>query len=436
MNIRAEAAFVITDIWQKNLSLPQALADRSRVPVSQKALLKELCFGTCRWYWSLKAIAGKLLSKPLKDKDSDVYHLILIGLYQLIHMGIAEHAAVKETVDAIADFKKTWARGLVNAVLRNFQRKREQIFESLSESPEQTSAHPAWLFERIQQAWPEQEASIINSNNQRPPMTLRVNLNKLSREAYIEKLQQHDLTVEPVETKQQSSYPASAIQLAKAVSVEYLPGFEQGEVSVQDAAGQFSATLLDVKPGMRVLDACAAPGGKTAHLLEMYPDLQSLTAVDISEKRIEKIQQNLSRLDHQANLLAADATQTEAWWDGQSFDRILLDAPCTATGIVRRQPDIKLLRTPDQVEHAVELQFQLLEALWSTLKAGGLLLYATCSILPEENSEQITKFMASHTDAELMPLSISCGLPQSAGQQILPGTQNMDGFYYALLQKI
>ena len=335
---------------------------------------------------------------------------------------------MNETVKAVKKLGKGWAEKLVNGVLRRFLREREALLSAADQQETALYAFPAWLLARVQRAWPADWQSIVQASNTHAAMTLRVNQRQYTAAAYQAQLTAQGVAADTVECV------ASALNLHKAVGVELLPGFAQGAVSVQDAAAQLAALLLDCQPGMRVLDACAAPGGKTGHLLEHTAELQ-LTALDSSASRLLRVTENLQRLQLNAHTVAADAGDVASWWDGQAFERILLDAPCSATGVIRRHPDIKVLRRDSDIAALQQEQARLLRALWQTLKPGGYLLYATCSILPEENSQQIAAFVAEYPDAQVLPLGDSWGHAMAFGRQILPGDAGMDGFYYALLRK-
>jgi 16S rRNA (cytosine967-C5)-methyltransferase len=396
--------------------------------VTRRPLARALAYGTIRWYFRLEAVLAKMLSKPLRERDADLHCLLLVGLYQLIHMNIPPHASVSETVAAASAVGKPWAGALVNAILRSFLSRRERLLAVVDVRPEDRTAQPAWLFARIQTAWPDRAESIMNASNQQPPMTLRVGAHRVSRAAYVEMLRSARLEVRtPAETSQ-------AIELVRPVEVSALPGFDEGLVSVQDGAAQFAAELLEARAGERILDACAAPGGKTCHILELQPDIE-IWALDRDPGRLPRIEENLERLGLQARVICADAAEPERWWDGKRFDRILLDAPCSATGVMRRHPDVKLLKRPADIPALAQQQRRLLDALWDILEPGGRLLYATCSILPEENHEQILSFLHSRDDAREVPLRGRWGQACPVGRQILPGDDRMDGLYYACLEK-
>jgi len=385
-----------------------------------------LCYGVCRHYHHLDFILGKLVAKPIKDME--IKALILVGLYQLQFMRVKPHAAVSETVLAVGNRK--WAKGLVNALLRTYLREQAKLEEQASNVATAAWSHPAWLLRLLQEDWPEQAAQIFLANNLQAPMALRVNLAKIDRQAYLQQLNARNITANCVD------FCPSAVVLDNAVAVDELPGFASGLVSVQDTAAQLATELLILQPGQRVLDVCAAPGGKTAHILEAQAQLQVLTAVDIDAARLQKVGDNLQRLSLAAKLICGDAAEPQSWWDGQVFERILLDAPCSATGVIRRHPDIKLLRRADDIAQLQTLQKSILNAIWPLLAKDGILLYATCSILKQENEQQIMAFLAGHDDAEEMPCPDHWGASAIAGRQILPGQSGMDGFYYARLRKL
>ena len=316
---------------------------------------------------------------------------------------------------------------MVNGVLRQWQRNRETLSQQLN--PAQASAHPEWLFGKINKAWPDHAADVIAANNAHPPMTLRVNQQQVARQDYLQQLA--DAGIEACACE----FSAEGIQLSQAQAVNQLPGFEQGWVSVQDEAPQLGTALLNLQAKQRVLDTCCAPGGKACHILEAEPELEQLVAIDIDEQRLQRVHQNLERLNLNAEVICCDALAVKEWWDGKAFDRILLDAPCSATGVIRRNPDIKLHRTPEDIATLAELQLALLTALWPTLKPGGLLLYATCSILPQENEKLVRRFCETHEDVLHCEIDAKWGIKRDYGRQLLPQQQGHDGFYYALLQK-
>lgn len=432
-NTRAEAARILARVIEDGQSLTAVLErylDTGGSDDRDAGLLRELCYGVLRHVFSLSALTDLLLSKPLKAKDADVRCLIMVGLYQLIHLRVPDHAAINETVAATRTLKKPWAKGLINALLRRYQRESESLLQKLTD--DQRHEHPAWLLHRLRADWPEDWQAIIAANNARAPMTLRVNRARCDREAYLAALQAEDIDAEPVEDVDE------ALQLLSPLPVEALPGFTEGRVSVQDAAAQLAAGLLAAEPGQRILDACAAPGGKTAHILEgiaAQGGEADLLAIDNDERRMARVAETLDRLELSAELRVADAADVETWFEGEAFDRILLDAPCSATGVIRRHPDIKVLRRESDIATLVATQARLLDQLWSLLKPGGRMVYATCSVLHAENVAQMEAFLSRQTDAKEQPFMANWGHRQTIGRQILPGEADKDGFYYAVLEK-
>jgi 16S rRNA (cytosine967-C5)-methyltransferase len=365
-----------------------------------------------------------LAQKPVKD--TEVKALIYLGLYQLAFMRVKPHAAVSETVSALK--KNTWAKALINALLRAYLRERETLDAQADQHTNTRYSHPNWLIEAITNDWPEQSVAILTANNQQAPMVLRVNQTKISPSEYLELLAQQAIEAEI------STVCPTALHLKHPCDITQLPKFAEGFVSIQDTAAQLAASLLNLEAGQRVLDVCAAPGGKTTHILELAPKC-SLTAIDIDNKRMERVVENLTRLQFNAKLITADALNTASWWDGIFFERILLDAPCSALGVIRRHPDIKYLRHADDIADLVHLQAALLQAIWPLLAPNGLLVYATCSILKQENELQIEHFIAKTADAEHAIINAEWGCAGRYGRQILTGEANMDGFYYACLHK-
>jgi 16S rRNA (cytosine967-C5)-methyltransferase len=432
---RAAAARVVGAV-QRGRSLDAALveifATLSPALAGERALIQEMAYGALRWHFQLVPLVRGFLEKPFKDKDADVEALLVIGFYQLLHMRVAPHAAVKETVEAAALLKKDWAKGMTNAMLRRVLREETEIRARIAADEKLALAHPAWLLARLKNAYPDAWHALAEANNARPPLALRVHLGKITRAAYCDRLAQAGIAAQAVPDVD------SALILESPVPVEMLPGFHAGEVSVQDAAAQLAATLLDAQPGERVLDACAAPGGKAAHILERTPQA-ALVALDVDAQRLERVRDNFARLGLAGAVVQGDAAHPANWWDGRPFDRILLDAPCSATGVIRRHPDIRLHRTPADIERLAATQARLLDALWPLLAPGGKLLYVTCSILPEENAQQTAAFLARRPDAlghtPAHPALERCARRAGAGFQILPGAGDMDGFYYAGITK-
>ena len=430
MNTRVAVAEVLAQVLRgKSLS---ALLPEYAPKVAEKdiGLFKELCFGTLRWYPAIELLLKELMQKPLREKEFEIQGLLASGLYQLIHTRIADHAAINETVAAVAKLNRPWAKGLVNAVLRNYLRQREALDKKLSKNPIYTRAHPQWLLDILFNDWGSKIAlQIIAANNQRAPMVLRVNQQQLSRDDYLEQLKAANIQAEATE------YSDQGVLLGAPMDVAALPDFDRGFASVQDEAAQLAASLLGLQKDQSVLDACCAPGGKTCHILESQPDLSRVVAIELESRRIQRVEENLARLRLQAELKIADASDLESWWDKQAFDRVLLDAPCSATGVIRRHPDIKLLRKPTDIVKLAELQLQLLRSLWKTLKDGGILLYATCSVLPDENDQVIEKFLAETPDAAVDEIDGCWGIKTDYGRQLFPTIAGNDGFYYSRLRK-
>lgn len=431
MQARALAATALAESLTRRQRLDTVLPDRleNLTNTRDRAFAQELCYGVMRWYFRLVALLAELLAKKLHPRDTDIKMLLLIGMYQFDFLATPEHAIVAATVDACEELDKAWAKKLVNAILRRYQRERLVLLEKFRQDSAIHYAHPGWLLRILQQDYPHQWQAIVTANNQRPPLYLRVNLRQITRADYLTMLRHED--IEAV-----SCSNTTGIKLTRPVPVADLPGFEDGLVSVQDLAAQLAAPLLDARAGQRVLDAAAAPGGKLAHLLEAEPGLDETVAVELAPERVRKLHQTLNRLRLQARIIEADARQPAGWWDGVPFDRILLDAPCTACGVIRRHPDIKVLRRARDLDALTTTQTTLLNALWPLLKPGGKLLYSTCSILKQENDYRIREFIASHEDARTDTIGDSWGLATNFGRQNVPGQDDMDGFYYARLQKI
>jgi 16S rRNA (cytosine967-C5)-methyltransferase len=386
------------------------------------ALLKAMVYGMLRWHHRLDWQCRSLLGGHKAVRDSMVAALVRCGLFQIQFLRVPDHAAVASTVEAARRVGKTSRVGLINAVLRRYLRERA-AFEPSPDNPVAFFSHPRWFLDVLQSDWPERWRDVLTANNEPPPMWLRVNARQTTAAEY-----QQALLDSGLEARQVPDAGPDALLLEQPVAVDQLPGFATGRVSVQDAAAQLACAVLDLAPGMRVLDACAAPGGKSAHMLERHQNLQ-LVALDRSPARLARMQAGLERLGLNAELLSADAAATATWWDQRPFDRILLDAPCSATGVIRRHPDIKLLRRPDDVQRARAEQARLLDQLWPLLATGGRLVYATCSVLRAENQVMVAEFLDRTADATLP------GRGQFSTKQILPGEANMDGFYYACLLK-
>ncbi len=427
--VRFSAAKALVPVITGKGSL--ASMDEHQVVAKDRALFKAMCFGVCRTLPRLEAIASQLLEKPFKSRDADVQALLLLGLFQLLYLRIPAHAAVGETAGAARLLGKSWATRVLNGCLRRFTRESATLQAEADRDPAVALLHPRWWVKTMRQAWPDDWKDILEANNQPGPMTLRVNRRLSDREAYLEELGAAGISAHLC------AHAPDGLTLETPIDVDSLPNFRQGHVSVQDEAAQISAVLLGPaiapRPGARVLDACCAPGGKTAHLLELF-DIQ-LQAIDSDSTRLARVEDTLTRLGLSATLAQGDATERD-WWDGTPFDAILLDAPCSGSGVIRRHPDIKRLRRQGDITQLAELQAKLLDNLWPLLKPGGTLLYATCSVLPMENSEQIAAFLERTPDARPhMPSGISWGREAGAGRQLLPVPNSHDGFFYARLLK-
>ncbi len=429
MDARRAAVAVLQRVLGEGRSLDRSLAQQfEQVPADQRALTQQLVYGVLRHYSRLDAVAAALLQKPLRARDDDVRFLLLLGLYQCLEMRTPAYAAVSETVSIARKLGKKWAVGLLNATLRRFLRERESLLAGVDRDPAVRYAHPQWMLDYLRASYPEHYEAVLAANNDRAPMTLRVNRLRVSREDYLRRLREAGLVAET------HPYAPDALVLEAPVPVERLPGFTDGWVSVQDAAAQLAVGLLDVPPGARVLDACAAPGGKAAHLLERYPDIIELVALDVDAERLARVEENFRRLGLQATLRQADAAEPEQWWDGRPFERILLDAPCSGSGVIRRHPDIKWLRRRNDLPRLAAEQRRLLYALWPLLAPGGKLVFATCSVFPSENQDVVGGFVAE-SGAEPISIDAPWGLARGVGRQLLPGERGMDGFYYACLGK-
>ena len=400
-----------------NQVLEVSLNNKTTWMPAQRAALQDLSYGTLRFYGQLQAILDILLHKPLPDER--VRFLLLVALYQLQYGKSAQHAVVDHAVKAAHSLNPR-VSGLVNAILRNFLRNQAVLLEQSIQSAEGKYSYPQWWIDELNAQYGERSAAILEAGNQRPPMILRVNQRRNTTEDYLIQLVKQNLFA-------RTCLP-NALQLDKPVSVDKLPGFFTGLVSVQDAGAQFAAHLLDVHEGMHVLDACAAPGGKTAHILEQAT--VTMVAVDKDAKRLQLVAENLQRLELTAQLVIGDAAEPDAWWDGKAFQRILADVPCSASGVVRRHPDIKWLRRSSDIAGFAMQQLHILSALWRLLAHDGKLLYATCSVFHQENEQVVATFLAQRPDARRLPIN----LPDDINGQLLPNDLH-DGFFYALLQK-
>jgi len=433
--IRAAAARSVAAVAAHGRRLEDAVAGFTQDGTPRPAT-QSIAFGTVRWFFELDACLAALLERPGARQDPEVRALLLVGLYQLLHGATPEHAAVSETVEAARALGRPRAAGLVNAVLRRFQRERDAIVEAAHRARPARYAHPAWMIEAFTRDWPDRWESIVAAGNAEPPMWLRVNARRTAREAYRARLAEAGLAAEA------AAFAPEALRLAEPADVNALPGFADGDVSVQDAAAQLAPRFLAAAPGMRVLDACAAPGGKACHALELEPGIAELVALDLDAARAARIESNLARLQLHARVVVGDAGRPAEWWDGRPFDRILLDVPCSGSGVIRRHPDIKLLRRPADVPRFAAVQAGLLRAAWGLLAPGGRLVYASCSVFSRENAGVVGEFLGGESRAVDVTESARLLLPGTLPWQVAgpgcalaSGAADADGFYYACLEK-
>ena len=425
---RSVALKILNKVFQGR-SLSSAKVEANVLESRQRALAMELVQGVLRWRWKLEVLLNQLMQKPLRTKEQELKLLLLLALYELMELSTPEYAVVNETVQLSRSLGKTWASGLVNGVLRTFIRDKQDYLSRTELDDVAKYSHPDWLINLLRQNWPEHWQQILQANNQRPPLWLRVNKIQQETQQYKKLLDELNL-----ESSTLTAAP-QAIKLERSIDVFSLPGFDQGMVSVQDAGAQLAASMLDVHAAQNVLDLCAAPGGKTCHLLELEPAIKKLVAVELEEQRMQKVRENLDRLKLSAELIVADASDASTWWDGALFDRILVDAPCSASGVIRRHPDIKSLRREDDLPSLVALQQKILQQAWQMLSPDGLLLYVTCSVFRQENEAQIMRLLNEHTDADEVNLDASWGVRCMHGRQLLPGENDSDGFYFACIRK-
>lgn len=429
--LRVAAARVVRAVRFDGVSLKAAIAPvlGQFEDARDRALCEAICFETCRWALRYERLLAKLMPRPLPPALRDLHALLLIGLAQLDALQLADHAAISSTAEAARGLRHPHHVGLVNAVLRRYLREREALNAALREDPLAQHAHPRWLVEALQRDWGEDAIAICEANNRAAPLWLRVNRQHQARDAYCERLQAAGIA------SHAESFAPDALRLEQGLAPTRLPGWDAGDVSVQDLSAQLCAEALAATPGQRVLDACAAPGGKCAHLLERGEGALDLLALDIDHRRLQRVDGTLARLGLSATTRVADAADP-SWWDGRHFDRILLDAPCSGSGVIRRQPDIKLHRRASDVATLVALQARLLDALWPMLNSGGRLVYATCSVLKDENERQIDAFLARTPSARAMRLPDHFGRRSGAGHQRFPGDDHGDGFFHAVLERI
>lgn len=435
--VRARAAQVVADVAVRGRSLDAALTVGRDATAQERGLIRSLSYDSIRWYLRLDALLARLLTRRGQKLEPQVRALAIVGLCQLLHTDIPAHAAVTETVNAARVLDRPHAAGFINAILRRCQREQATLLPELDADLATRTAHPRWLLDALAADWGARAPAILDANNQRPPFWIRVNRLRCSGRDYRARLESAGIRIAA------SLFDGETLLLESPRDVSELPGFAEGLVSVQDAAAQLAARLVAPQPGERILDACAAPGGKTGHLLELQPELAELVAVDLSPERLTRIADNLSRLGLRATLKAGDAGEPARWWDGRSFARILLDVPCSATGVIRRHPDIKLLRRKEDIGVLAGRQMQLLRSVWPLLQPGGRLVYASCSALQAETVAVVEAFIAAHADARdvtqpaLAALVPGAGDTQAdrPGHRIAPGTAGMDGFYYACVEK-
>jgi 16S rRNA (cytosine967-C5)-methyltransferase len=430
INVRGIAALSMLKVVDNKKSLTGVLAYQSpKVADGDRGLLQNLCFGSSRYFFSINALSKILLQKPLPEEARPVQALLWVGLYQLAHSEISEHAAINETVEACSQLNLEKYKGVLNAILRRFQREKDELLKGLSSSDVTLYNHPKWYIKLLKKSWPEQWQVICEQGNLQAPMCLRVNTHTTNTDEYLLTLNEQGIKAS------KGKYALTSIYLESPCDVNTLPGFSNGSCSVQDEAAQLAAQLLNPQAGESILDACSAPGGKTCHILEASNNLANVTAIDADETRLVRVHENLARLKLSATVKQGEAQNPDTWWDGKPYDRILLDVPCSATGVIRRHPDIKLLRQNSDIANLAELQLQILLKAWTMLKPGGTLLYATCSIFPMENSQNIETFLSLEKTASIEAINLPTGIDTGFGTQLFPNVAEHDGFFYGLLKK-
>jgi 16S rRNA (cytosine967-C5)-methyltransferase len=424
--VRAEAARAVARVMAgRTLDDALAAAQAESLTTQNRALLQAMVYGVVRDHTLLAHLAARMLEKPLQNQPA-VHALLLCGLHQLRDMRMPAHAAVAETVNAVALLEAHWARGMINAVLRRYQRERRALEDALPTDPVVRHSHPEWLVDAIRADWPRVWKKVLLENNEPGPLTLRVNRRHGSAVEYLQRLPGAGLAGHLV-----PGVP-DAVVLEEATTVDKLPGFAAGQASVQDASAQLAVELLDLRPGLRVLDACSAPGGKTAHILERT-DCE-VTALDIDPARLQRVDETLARVQLKATVRTGDARVPSGWWDEKPFDRILLDAPCSGTGVIRRHPDIKFLRRRADIPKMAQMQLEMLHALFPLLAPGGVLVYGVCSVLAAEGADVVQRFLDRAGDAKARPIGAPWGEPQGPGRRLPPGG-DFDGFFYAVLAR-
>mgnify|MGYP002884355686 CR=1 FL=1 len=423
--IRAKVVEKNILVLSNNITLEKVLDEPPVFSPRNNSLFRSLSYGIVRWHYRLEWQVEQLITKNLNPNDKKLKSLLRLGLFQLQFTRIPHHAAVSETVNTAEILGISKTKGLVNAVLRRFLREREKIDTSLCKDPQAFTSHPKWMVDLIKKDWPDSWKAIINENNLQAPMWIRVNERKVKISDYLCLLEKNFLEYEYI-------LENNLLRLKKPIPAKLLPNYEKGWVSIQDGAAQLAFNYLDIKSGDRILDACAAPGGKSAHILEACKDIKELVSVDINNNRLDTMRENLDRLGLKPKIICGDACSPTDWWDGNLFDKIILDAPCSSIGVIRRHPDIKVLRNKKDIENVACLQENLLKSLWPLLKPGGTILYSTCSIIYKENQERVTKFVNEISDAYFNE-EIFGG---ESYRQILPGENNMDGFFYSSIKKV
>lgn len=429
VSARAISSLIVQEIVEQAKPLNVVISQKLQPSHKDYSFICDLVYGTIRNYYFLDGIYKKFTTKPLQKKYDVVRFIILVGLFQIANNRNQLHAVINETVNVIEELNFPNLKPFGNAILRNYSRNIYKVNNELFRSYETKFSFPQWFIQILKDEYKSKLSSILESLNKHPPMWIRINSNKFSLDKYITELQKIGINA----TKSENI--PSALLLDKPLNVCSLPFFNEGVVFVQDAAAQFASYLLDAQKDDIVLDCCCAPGGKTTHIIELYPSIKELVAIDNQEQRLKRVKENLSRLNQSANVICCDASGDTSWSPYSQYDRILLDAPCSATGVIRRHPDIKLLRQLDDIHNIVQLQYKILENMWKILKTKGILVYVTCSILPQENKNNIKRFLSEHKDAKLIPIT-SNETSENPGFQRLPCDENMDGFYYAKLQKI
>tara|TARA_B100000614_G_scaffold235268_1_gene231899 strand:+ start:242 stop:1570 length:1329 start_codon:yes stop_codon:yes gene_type:complete len=433
--VRVQSSLVLNQVIHGKRSLDRAIEQAHKdIDDNEKPLLTNICYGTLRFYWELKAKIDQLLSQPLKKKDKIIENLLQSAIFQIDKTRIPDHAVVSQTVEASRKLNKGHFSSLINGILRTYLRSDRDI-EKITE--EIKFNHPNWMIEKIKQDWPLNWEQILKKNNDRAPMWLRVNQKKIETKKYLKQFLTDESKIE-ADNMQLNDY---AICLKTPISVKYLPGFEEGYVSIQDGAAQLAVDVLLENKSGRILDACAAPGGKTAQLIENIDSTSTVTAIEIDSERAELINENLLRLGHSTEVIVDDASDIESWWDSIFFDLILLDAPCSSSGVIRRHPDIKHLRRKDDIYTFQKKQLKIISAIWKILAPKGRLLYVTCSIFKEENDEVMNQFLEKHDNVALQDLLLNNNILEKMiktryGYQLFPGTINTDGFYFSCLKKL